>query len=112
MRRPSTSTVLSPTYLPSPVITSISCAATNPCKPLYNFATTPSLYVCTPAMSMPSKLLRTPTDALSRAVSATSAQCSRAFVGIQPRCRQVPPTMSFSISVTDMPSCDARKAHA
>ena len=63
-------------------------------------------------MSMPSSVERTPTFSPSRAWSATSAACSRAFVGMQPRCRQVPPSLSFSTSTTDSPSSAARNAQA
>ena len=42
---------------------------------------------------MPSKEDRTPTEALSLVWSAISAACSSALVGMQPRCRQVPPTL-------------------
>ena len=63
-------------------------------------------------MSMPSKVALTPNWALSRAASATSPACSSALVGMQPRCRQVPPTLSFSISTTDLPSSAARSAAA
>src|SRR5579885_3559476 len=63
-------------------------------------------------MSMPSTLDFTPTFSPSRAASATSAACSRAFVGMQPRCRQVPPTLSFSTITTVRPSSAARSAHA
>ena len=48
----------------------------------------------------------------SRAVSATSAACSSALVGMHPTCRQVPPSLSFSTSATDSPSSAARNAQA
>ena len=41
-----------------------------------------------------------PNWAPSRAASATSAACRIALVGMQPRCRQVPPTLSFSTRPT------------
>ena len=44
--------------------------------------------------------------------SATSAACSRAFVGMQPRCRHVPPTLSRSTMATDRFSSAARRAAA
>ncbi len=72
----------------------------------------PSLYLLTPAMSMPSKVARTPNCSLSRAASATSAACSSALVGMQPRCRQVPPSLSFSTRATLRPSSAARSAQA
>src|SRR5581483_11944716 len=84
----------------------------SPVRPLWFFETTPSLYLWTPAMSMPSNVALTPKVALSRAWSAISPACSRALVGMQPRCRQVPPTLSFSMRTTDLPSSAARNAAA
>ena len=40
----------------------------------------------------------TPNCSDSRAASATSAACSSALVGMQPTCRQVPPSLPFSTS--------------
>src|SRR4051812_35743672 len=63
-------------------------------------------------MSMPASDVFTPNCSPSRARSATSPACSRALVGMQPRCRQVPPTLSRSTSTTLMPSSAARSAAA
>jgi hypothetical protein len=63
-------------------------------------------------MSMPSSEVRTPNCSLSRVWSAISAECSSAFVGMHPRCRQVPPTLSFSTIATDRFSSAARSAAA
>src|SRR3954468_8442976 len=63
-------------------------------------------------MSMPSRDERTPTFSPSRAASATSAACRRAFVGMHPRCRHVPPTLSRSTKITERSSSAARSAHA
>src|SRR5215210_4569006 len=63
-------------------------------------------------MSMPASDVLTPNCSPSRALSATSPLCSRALVGMQPRCRQVPPTLSFSIRTTDRPSSAPRRAAA
>ncbi len=71
-----------------------------------------SLYLWTASMSMPSKEALTPKFSLSLAESATSAECRRALVGMQPRCRQVPPSLSFSIRTTLMSSSAARSAAA
>src|SRR5919112_1938781 len=60
-------------------------------------------------MSMPASELFTPILSPSRAASAA---CSSALVGMQPQCRQVPPSLSFSTSTTDMPSSAARSAQA
>ena len=48
-------------------------------------------------MSMPPNVAVTPYFADSRVTSATSAACSSALVGMQPTCRQVPPTLPFSM---------------
>ena len=37
-------------------------------------------------------------------VRKTSAACSSALAGMQPRCRQVPPTLSASTRATDSPA--------
>ena len=63
-------------------------------------------------MSMPANELFTPILSPSRAASATSAACSSALVGMQPECRQVPPSLSLSTSTTDIPSSAARSAQA
>src|SRR5262249_27848425 len=63
-------------------------------------------------MSMPSSRARTPNDSASFALSAISAACSSALVGMQPRCRQVPPTLSRSMRATRLPSSAARSARA
>src|SRR6476659_1917541 len=63
-------------------------------------------------MSMPSSDVRTPNCSLSRVWSAISAACSRAFVGMHPRCRHVPPTLSFSTIATERSSSAARRAAA
>src|SRR3954471_23553515 len=63
-------------------------------------------------MSTDSNVPLTPKAAASLITSTVSAECSRALVGMQPRCRQVPPTLSRSIITTLMPSSDARSAAA
>ena len=63
-------------------------------------------------MSMPSNEVLMPNFSLSREESATSAACSSALVGMHPRCRQVPPTLSLSIRATRLPSSAARSAQA
>ena len=51
-----------------------------------------------------------PKTADSAMVEATSAERQRAFVGMQPRLRQVPPSSLFSMSVTVSPSAAASAA--
>ena len=45
----------------------------------------------------------TPCSAACETVRNTSAACSSALAGMQPRCRHVPPTLSFSTIATDSP---------
>ena len=45
----------------------------------------------------------TPCSPACETVRNTSAACSSAFAGMQPRCRQVPPTFSFSTIATVSP---------
>ena len=80
------------TVIPRPLI--------SPVSPLNRRPTTPSLYLLTPPMSMPSNVAFTPNCSDSRAESATSAACSSALVGMHPTCRQVPPSLPFSTSAT------------
>src|SRR4051812_1519762 len=63
-------------------------------------------------MSTPWKVPWIPNVAASLIVSTVSAEWSSAFVGMQPRCRQVPPTLSRSTITTLMPSSAARSAAA
>ncbi len=65
-----------------------------------------------PARSTLSSVAWMPNRLLSRAESATSAACRSALVGMQPRWRQVPPTLSLSTRATDSPSWAARRAQA
>src|SRR5574341_541432 len=52
----------------------------------------------------------TPNSPAFRARSRASADAIRVLVGMQPRCRQAPPTSSFSMTVTCAPLCAARIA--
>ena len=51
-------------------------------------------------------------EILRRAAGSASRACRRALVVMQPRCKQVPPSLSDSISTTDFPSCALLSAHA
>src|SRR5699024_501506 len=87
-------------------------AFTSPLMPLNRRPTTPSLYLCTPTMSTDSNVELTPNCDESRAASATSAACNSALVGMQPLCRQVPPSLPASIQTTDLPTCALRSVVA
>ena len=52
----------------------------------------------------------TPKSLASFTVLKTSAEANKAFVGIQPTFKQVPPNLFFSITVTSAPSIAAFKA--
>ena len=54
----------------------------------------------------------TPKSEEWRELSATSPACNRALVGIQPRCKHVPPSLFSSIKATLKPSWDERRAQA
>jgi hypothetical protein len=97
---------------PWPCTTSILRLFTRPVRPLNRPSTTLSLYLLTPPMSTDSKVPLTPNCADSLMTSTVSAEWSSALVGMQPRCRQVPPTLSFSTMTTVMPSSAARRAAA
>jgi hypothetical protein len=55
---------------------------------------------------------RTPCSAAWFTVRKTSAACSSDLAGMHPRCRQVPPTLSFSTMATDNPAEAAYSAAA
>ncbi len=107
-----TCTVVGEVRRPSPSIVVMPRALMSPCRPFHLLATISSRYLVTPAMSMPPKVAVTPYVADSRVTSATSAACSSALVGMQPTCRQVPPTLPFSMRPTVRPSWLARRAAA
>ena len=67
---------------------------------------------CTPLMSTDSKVVLMPNRLPSQAESAASAAWRRALVGMQPLCRQVPPSLPFSTRATESPSSAALRAHA
>ena len=54
----------------------------------------------------------TPCSAAWLTVRNTSAACSSDLAGMQPRCRHVPPTFSFSTIATDSPAEAAYSAAA
>ena len=105
-----TVTVFGAVSLPNPSMTVTPRALRRPCKPLYFLEIMPSRYALTARISIPLRVLWTPYSEPSRATSATSATCNIAFVGTHPRCKQVPPSLSFSITAAVMPSSTARMA--
>src|SRR5687767_4968326 len=101
-----TSTVCASTRRARPCSTGVTLYFLNsPSIPLAFFATTPRL--CSWALATSSFTSPATTPKLSdlRRVSSSSALCSSALVGMQPRCRQVPPSLgSFSTTATLSPS--------
>ena len=105
-RRPSTSTAATRAPAgPSPWTTSIPRAATRPVTPLTSLSTIESSNAWTADQSgSPDALM--PHSSARFTVSITAADCSRAFVGMHPRSRHVPPRRSSrSTSATRRPSC-------
>ncbi len=111
-RSSSTCTTFGATNRPRPLITLMLCESTSPCSPLCSRVTIVSLYPSTRSISTPSNEASIPMCTAERAVSATSAAWSSAFVGIHPRCRHVPPSSFSSIRITERPSSAARIAAA
>jgi hypothetical protein len=105
-------TVVAEVSRPSPSMTVMPRALMRPWRPLYLLATMASRYAVTRAMSTPSNVTLTPYFSDSRETSATSAECRSALVGMQPRWRQVPPSLPFSTRPTVLPSWTARSAAA
>ena len=79
--------------------------------PFARRSATPRLRLITFAQSKPTvPLMVTPKSAACCTVRITSADFSRAFVGMQPQLRQMPPARSRSTQATFSPSCAARMA--
>ena len=92
-RRPSTSTPGPSTSRARPWITSIPCCLTRPVSPPTSLSTILSSNAFTAGQSgSPDALM--PHSSERFTVSMTAADCRRAFVGMQPRSRQVPPRRS------------------
>ena len=104
--------VFSPVSLPKPSTTVTFLDFMSPCRPLYLPATMLSLYSRTLAMSTETSPMLTPYFSEFWASVASSAECRYALVGMQPQCRQVPPSLDFSISATLKPSWTPRRAAA
>ena len=98
-----TTRVLASLRWPVPAMTSTPRFFSEPCRPFQLVSTIFCLNDRTRSMSTPSKVALTPYSPAVCACSATSAACSSALVGMQPQCRQVPPTLSFSTRATFMP---------
>ncbi len=106
---PSTTTSFGPVKRPVPWIPVTLFFLNRPSMPLALPSTTLRLRSCALAMSSVGSPTWIPRAAASRISSSTLAVWSRALVGMQPRCRQVPPNLgSLSTTATFIPSWPAR----
>ena len=113
---PSTETAPSAVSVPSPMITCTLRRLSRPGQPAVQLVDDAGL---AGVRRRPVRLGLDTRRAVSRrarrrgsTVRNTSAACSSALAGMQPRCRQVPPTFSFSTSATDRPADAAYSAAA
>ena len=98
-----TFTVVLSAKLPSPSIILTPLALRSACIPSTRRLTTAFFLSITFVKSRTGCAI-TPMSAPFLAFSYTSALCNRAFVGIHPSLRHVPPTWHFSITVTSAPN--------
>ena len=99
-----------PKIAPSPAKILILFFLHKPSTPLCNCSIIPSFRCCILEKSMDAASVSIPKEAACFKVSKTSALLNKAFVGIQPLCKQVPPNLYFSTIVTFSPFCAARIA--
>ncbi len=114
---PSSATVWRPSFagpvsLPHPRTTSTLFFFIRNCRPLACLSTMPCLrFWIAPQFSETPAVFSSPSSMPSFTWSKTSALNSKALVGMQPTCRQVPPRNgSFSMRAAFSPSCPARMA--
>ena len=104
---PPTATPPSAVRVPNPSITVTLRRFSRPDRPLCSWLTIPALRWLAAAQSgsgtTPSGSF-TPCAPACDTVRNTSAACSSALAGMHPRCRQVPPTFSFSTMATVSPA--------
>src|SRR5207302_777799 len=107
---PLTTTLCSDSMVPSPLKTVTLFFFSRNSTPRQSWLTTASLRLSTAGQSIcrPS-VLRRSAPALW-IWWASSDECRNDFVGMQPRCRQVPPTFSFSMTATLSPNWAPRIA--
>ncbi len=108
---PSTSSTLALANRPRPSITVMPLAFSSPPRPETDPSTTCCLLACICGQSISTPDTLTPSWANVVCASLTAcALCTRAFVGMQPTFRQVPPRRPCSMTATDRPSWLARIA--
>jgi hypothetical protein len=82
------------------------------CSPAWSFLMGSCFDDCTFAQSNAAFWTVIPTEPASLIASITSPACSRALVGMQPRWRHVPPTLSRSTMAIFRPRSAPRSAKA
>ncbi len=102
-----TATAPSAVSRPQPITTLTLRRLSRPDSPLCRLPTMPALRLFAAGQSgsgvtPPGSF--TPCSPAWLTVRNTSAACSSALAGMQPRCRQVPPTLSASTRATDSPA--------
>lgn len=108
---PSTRTPRGPVNSALPATTSTFACAKCACTPRWLRDTMSSRVATSAGQSTDSRTAFTPHRSRASAMPSTSsAACSIALLGMQPRCRQVPPTLSRSARTTLSPSPAARSA--
>ena len=105
-----TATLLRPASRPVPASTSTFARLSRKATPLLSFFTTASLLAIMAAKSRETSLTLMPMASAWRMLAKTSAEWHSALVGMQPRFRHTPPSVSLSTTAVVLPSCAALSA--
>src|SRR5437016_5261764 len=107
---PLTTTLCSDSMVPSPLKTVTLFFFSRNSTPRQSWLTTASFRFSTAGQSICMPSVFRPSAPALRIWWASSEECRNDLVGMQPRCRQVPPTFSFSMTATLSPSWAPRIA--
>src|SRR5256884_9421024 len=107
---PLTTTLCSDSMVPSPLKTVTLFFFSRNSTPRQSWLTTASFLLSTAGQSICRPSVFRPSAPALWIWWASSDECRNDFVGMQPRCRQVPPTFSFSMTATLSPSWAPRIA--
>src|SRR6266581_1323404 len=107
---PLTTTLCSDSMVPSPLKTVTLFFFSRNSTPRQSWLTTASLRLSTAGQSICRPSVLRPSAPALRIWWASSDEWRNDFVGMQPRCRQVPPTFSFSMTATLSPNWAPRIA--
>src|SRR5438132_8404363 len=107
---PLTTTLCSDSMVPSPLKTVTLFFFSRNSTPRQSWLTTASLRLSTAGQSTCRPSVFRPSAPALWIWWASSDECRNDFVGMQPRCRQVPPTFSFSMTATLSPNWAPRIA--